>query len=132
MANSYGLSFKKSSLLEPYKSHMKDAFMEHPIEAIEYAILDVIVLYNIMKAVVNSFNDLLVKAFKITDSIHFYNLNNIPMSIGSLVYSMYKKYFYLIVLKNDPSLTLGILSQGILWDCHRTYSQNLERFTKLK
>jgi hypothetical protein len=132
LAESYEIDFKKSALLEPFKSEMTKALSLYPLEFENYALEDCLVLEPILEKYVFSSNNILKEVFYIEDETAFYSLKSIPLTVGYLVYSFYKKFLDYKVFKNDPYLKLAIYSSGVLNPLSKTYNQNLDALALLK
>jgi hypothetical protein len=132
MAESYGIEQGKLDTLDPYKANMSLGIKLLPLEFLSYGLQDAVVLEIIVEKLISSFNDNLTTVFGITDKKQHYTVYNIPFSIGALIDSMFQKYIFAHVFKNDILLVLASLVQGVLNPASPNYPENLVAFSKLK
>ena len=106
------------------------AIINKPYEFLIYGFNDVLLLEQILETKVKLFNDLLTEIFKIDSEFHF-TRNTLPLTVGSIVNSVFLKYLNNNIFKNDKVLQLSMKKNGILNTLHKTNSENVRQFKKL-
>ncbi len=124
------VNLEKFDDLDNYKTEMNRALIEKPDLFIKYAINDAEILPKIFTRKIKSFNDIL-NVLGINDEKAKFTSVNTPLTIGSVVHKIFTKYIEYKVLKNDSSIHLSVLKQGILNKTHENYVYNLENFNRL-
>lgn len=133
LISSFGLeeNLELKKLLDEYKSEMSLAVKKYPEQFIKYSLNDSVVLLKIVQSQIDTFNTILKTTFSINDPDKTYTVDNIPMTVGSLVSSLWDRYFDSRYLKTK-SHRLAFLKQGVLNSLHSNYDENKELFERLK
>lgn len=134
MASAYGCNteIKGSFSLKDYKTYMDKAVWEKPYLFLDYAINDVNITMDLPGKVAEAFNNTLRDVFMVTDLKEEITRANIPMTIGSLVNSLVRKYMKYHVYNNDPKVIIAMAKLSILNPLAKSYKTNLDVFERLK
>lgn len=117
--------------MSPYKSKMSKAVQEHPVQFLEYAISDAVVLQEIVDKMVSCTNSIQSQVYCITDKKYFFTKYSISYSLGSLVNRIFANSLNFHFFENNRIYQIVFLKHGILNEKHPLYSKALEYLKKL-
>ena len=131
LISSCGLDSSYKSKLDSYKEKMDEALLLHTELFLSYGLLDCIMLFEIINTKVLVYNNILSEIYNISQPEALFTRLNLPLTLGTIVFKMWSKYFRYIVLKNDPLHYLAHVKQSVLAMSSGTYSRDLKILEKL-
>jgi hypothetical protein len=123
--------YPNKKIMDPYKTNMEKGLLLEPKNFIIYGMADSECLIDIYHIKIKSGNSILKDVFDIQDESAYFNIHNIPITIGSFVSRIFEIYFQHVVFKNDPVLLLANNALSILNPLAYHYKENLKLFKRL-
>lgn len=122
LTESCGINTETKKSLDIYKENMLLACKNEPYLFLKYGIFDCEVLFQIVESKINSSNSILSNTFGIYNKNLFYTLENLPITIGSYVYSLWERFLKHNVLKDHTLFWIVIAKQSILDPSYKDYT----------
>lgn len=89
------------------------------------------VLFKIIDIQINVYNSIISTTYNIKEPKALFKKSNFPLTLGSIVFQMFQKYFRYNVLKNSPYIYLSFVKQSTLSPLSGTYARDIEILSKL-
>lgn len=123
-----GIEAPLKQLLNPYKKNMVEAMQKEPELFLRYGLFDAECLKEILIKKVEIFNNVLNDFGIVNDS---FTLLDFPLSVGSIVNSVWSKYFKNNVWDTNNFYPIASVLQSTLNDYYPLHTQILNNITKI-
>src|SRR5262249_28779097 len=91
LAQSLGIPMPDKTLMDAYKSNMRQGLLEHPVEFLRYALDDAAVLLKIHKRFIRSFRRVQGTVLGMSPR-HLWREEDIPLTLGTLVAKTFARW----------------------------------------
>lgn len=116
----FSVSLVKLDTMDSYKKNMEIALIQKTQEFIDYAMTDAVLLLEIFRRKVNSFNKIL-QIYKIPTNLHF-TTKTMPLTVGSIVHQIFQKYMFVNVFNSNQLFTLIYNKSSIANQLNKNYN----------